>query len=78
MMPKPLERKPLALCITTALLMSNFYCTTAHAETFLATTTLYYYGSGNSNGNGSDFTSPEVSEPACGDSTGLAGVPAMG
>ncbi|HDG1710687.1 TPA: autotransporter outer membrane beta-barrel domain-containing protein [Kluyvera ascorbata] len=56
MMPKPLERKPLALCITTALLMSNFYCTTAHAETFLATTTLYYYGSGNSNGNNSDFT----------------------
>ena len=56
MMPKPLERKPLALCITTALLMSNFYYTTAHAETFLATTTLYYYGSGNSNGNNSDFT----------------------
>ncbi|MDT8702910.1 autotransporter outer membrane beta-barrel domain-containing protein [Kluyvera ascorbata] len=56
MMPKPLERKPLALCITTALLMSNFYCASTHAETFLANTTLYYYGSGNSNGNRSDFT----------------------
>lgn len=56
MMPKPLKRKQLALCITTALLMANTYFTSAYAETFIANNTLYYYSSGNSNGNGSDFT----------------------
>lgn len=56
MMPKPLKRKPLALCIIAALLTANFYCVSAHAETFIATNTLYYYASGNANNNNSDFT----------------------
>lgn len=76
MMPKPLQRKPLALCITVALLMANTHFTAANANTLNADNTLYYYSSGNPNGNNSDFTNYDeviINTNAIASTSGLKG-----
>lgn len=76
MMPIPLKPRKLALCITVALLAANISATAVYADTLNANNTLYYYSSGNPNGNNSDYTNYDevvITTNAIASTSGLKG-----
>ncbi|MFV0264844.1 MAG: autotransporter outer membrane beta-barrel domain-containing protein, partial [Kluyvera sp.] len=76
MMPIPLKPRKLALCITVALLAANISATAVYADTLNANNTLYYYSSGNTNGNNSDYTNYDevvITTNAIASTSGLKG-----
>lgn len=76
MMPIPLKPRKLALCITAALLATNISISAVYADTLNANNTLYYYSSGNPNGNNSDYTNYDevvITTNAIASTSGLKG-----
>lgn len=76
MMPIPLKPRKLALCITVALLATNISMSAVYANTLNANNTLYYYSSGNPNGNNSDYTNYDevvITTNAIASTSGLKG-----
>ncbi|HDG1691195.1 TPA: autotransporter outer membrane beta-barrel domain-containing protein [Kluyvera georgiana] len=75
-MPIPLKPRKLALCITAALLATNISISAVYADTLNANNTLYYYSSGNPNGNNSDYTNYDevvITTNAIASTSGLKG-----
>lgn len=76
MMPIPLKPRKLALCISAALLATNISTSAVYADTLNANNTLYYYSSGNPNGNNSDYTNYDevvITTNAIASTSGLKG-----
>lgn len=76
MMPIPLKPRKLALCITAALLATNISISAVYADTLNTNNTLYYYSSGNPNGNNSDYTNYDevvITTNAIASTSGLKG-----
>ncbi|WP_065355842.1 autotransporter outer membrane beta-barrel domain-containing protein [Kluyvera georgiana] len=76
MTPIPLKPRKLALCITAALLATNISISAVYADTLNANNTLYYYSSGNPNGNNSDYTNYDevvITTNAIASTSGLKG-----
>ncbi len=76
MMSIPLKPRKLALCISAALLATNISTSAVYADTLNANNTLYYYSSGNPNGNNSDYTNYDevvITTNAIASTSGLKG-----
>ncbi|MEX3020125.1 autotransporter outer membrane beta-barrel domain-containing protein [Kluyvera sp. STS39-E] len=56
MMPRHYKPKKIALLISVALMAASAHIAPIYADTLNADNTIYYFGSNNPNGNGSDFT----------------------